>query len=225
MRKGGKRVILATLTAIVVHEKCRKSYSKEHYVKPVAVEDEPHFSRSLFDHIEDVVETYPPLEAFLDKVEDDIPESLKLLFTIIICPKNKGDQSKLKTKISCLAHGVILATRSSFFASNIKLALIKLVYKKYGSSDLVAVISAAGIQTLLEESGALDHNKTDNCEEEDFSEEDHFEERDGRSETERDLDSDNNEDDDVESLPTAPKIQFKKAISLEKTTQLFEEII
>lgn len=60
------------------------------------------------------INQYPAPDCFLENMDSDIPESLKVLLNEIIL-KNKFSDSNYETKITSVAHCIIAATRPRSF--------------------------------------------------------------------------------------------------------------
>lgn len=88
------------------------------------------------------LDTYPKLDSFLEDVEKDVPESLKLLVRKIVTPKKCKNIEEVNTKAMAISHAVISTTRPRSFLSTIHIGLGALLYKKYGSKDLLDVLSS-----------------------------------------------------------------------------------
>lgn len=89
--------------------------------------------------------TYPIQEIFLDNVENDVPNALQMLLNSIIKKKKKcTNEEKFKTTTLSIAHSIIAATRPRPFLSPIQIGFGTLIYKKYGSKELLDVISTLG---------------------------------------------------------------------------------
>lgn len=91
---------------------------------------------------------YPSPDQFLATVGDDIPASLKLLLdTVTTQRKNQGNEIKHENKVKSIAHAIISTTRPRSFTSPILLGIGTFLYRKYGSRNLVDVLSALGFSS------------------------------------------------------------------------------
>lgn len=95
---------------------------------------------------------YPSPMNFLGNIEDDVPESLRVLLETIILKNKRGDLDKWKVKITGIAHAIIAATRPRSFISPILTALSSFFLRRYGSSTLLDMLSAFGFAASYKES-------------------------------------------------------------------------
>lgn len=91
---------------------------------------------SVFD-----IDTYKSPSTFLDDVEKDVPESLKLFLDILIkshkhTPKN-GSWDKYDKKICAIGHIIISAVRPRSFISPLLLGLSTMIHSKYVAKNLI----------------------------------------------------------------------------------------
>uniref|UniRef100_A0ABD2VTT7 Uncharacterized protein n=1 Tax=Trichogramma kaykai TaxID=54128 RepID=A0ABD2VTT7_9HYME len=99
------------------------------------------------------VSYYPALNCFLDKIDDDIPDTLELLLSSIL-KGGKKDSLKIKKRITTIAHIIISAVRPRSFLSPILLGLSSMLHKKYASKNLIDSLAYLGLcssyyETLL----------------------------------------------------------------------------
>jgi len=90
------------------------------------------------------LDTYSTPDTFLDGVKNDVPDSLQQRLNSIIKSRKCFDDEKYKTNVLSIAHSIITATRPRSFLSPIQIGLGTLIYKKYGSKDLLDIISTLG---------------------------------------------------------------------------------
>ncbi|CAG9762758.1 unnamed protein product [Ceutorhynchus assimilis] len=62
----------------------------------------------------------------------------------IIAPNKSQDNDKVNTKITSIAHAIIAATRPKSYRSALQVGLGALIHRKYGSRDLLEIVSATG---------------------------------------------------------------------------------
>lgn len=100
-------------------------------------------------------DTYPKVDEFLKDIEKDIPETLGVLLNGIINPKPKNPEPKLHVKgtkkVIAIAHSIIHATRPRSFISPLLLTVGVTFHKKYGSKDLVEMLSSLGFSCSYKE--------------------------------------------------------------------------
>ncbi|CAH1155651.1 unnamed protein product [Phaedon cochleariae] len=94
---------------------------------------------------------YSASETFLANIESDIPETLKALLHTIITKNKRGEQDKWNAKITAIAHAIIAAARPKSFLSSLQIGLGAFFSRKYGSKDLLKVLSALGFCASYEE--------------------------------------------------------------------------
>lgn len=87
---------------------------------------------------------YPPSDDFLKDVNTLIPETLSVLLSGIICQSKRKSLHVAQRKCTSIAHSIIAATRSASFISPLLLGVGSFLYKKYGSSNLINVLSSLG---------------------------------------------------------------------------------
>lgn len=94
---------------------------------------------------------YPSPENFLDDAEKDVPETLKLFLKEIIIKTKRKSRDKYFKKCTSIAHSIIAATRPKSFVSSLQVGLAAYLHSKFGSKNLVNVISALGFCTSYTE--------------------------------------------------------------------------
>ncbi|KAK2578573.1 hypothetical protein KPH14_012007 [Odynerus spinipes] len=100
--------------------------------------------------------SYPPSDNFLENVDDPIPISLNVLLTEIIFKSKRGSLEPWKRKCTSLAHAIISAVRPRSFISSLKIGVGALLYKKFGSKNLIKVLSSLGFCSSYEEISMLE---------------------------------------------------------------------
>ncbi|CAD6231373.1 GSCOCG00012224001-RA-CDS, partial [Cotesia congregata] len=104
---------------------------------------------------------YPPSDSFLKDVNTLVPETLSVLLKGIICQSKRKSLNAAERKCTSIAHSIIAATRPASFISPLLLGVGSFLYKKYGSSNLIDVLSSLGFSasynaiSLFEESCAF----------------------------------------------------------------------
>ncbi|CAH2096778.1 unnamed protein product [Euphydryas editha] len=87
---------------------------------------------------------YPPSDSFLKDVNTLIPETLSVLLKGIICQSKRKSLNAAERKYASITHSIIAATRPASFISPLLLGVGSFLYKKYGSSNLIDVLSSLG---------------------------------------------------------------------------------
>ncbi|KAJ8665692.1 hypothetical protein QAD02_007354 [Eretmocerus hayati] len=77
--------------------------------------------------------TYPPPSEFLQKVEEQVPETLKTFLNIVIKSNKKGKkvEKKLTNKLTVMSHNIIASVRPRSFLSPMHLGLSLMMHKNY----------------------------------------------------------------------------------------------
>lgn len=107
---------------------------------------------------------YPPSDQFLSDIEDVIPQSLLSFFKTVVITNKRGSCEKWKQKCIALSHAVISAVRPRSFFSSLLTGVSVYLYKKFGSRQLIDILSALGFSAshheavLLEMSTVLQPN-------------------------------------------------------------------
>lgn len=96
-------------------------------------------------------ETYPPSDDFMKDVNSVVPESLQLLLSEVITKSKCGSLEKWEKKCTALAHAIISAVRPRSFFSPLQMGVGSFLYKKFGSRNLINVLSALGFSSTYEE--------------------------------------------------------------------------
>lgn len=98
---------------------------------------------------EDINISYPNPANFLDGIDDKIPPTLILLLKLIVeHPTNKYNFSdvrnnRLQKKIKSLCHAIVHAAKPTAI-SPLMLGVGSLLYRKYGSKQLINILSSLG---------------------------------------------------------------------------------
>lgn len=113
--------------------------------------------------------SYPPPDTFLDEINSDIPENLKLILNIIIRDR-KSNVTKSCVKETAIAHAIIASTRPKSNISTLLLGLRVMLSKKYASKELLQILSSLGFcssseETQLFEASVLNQPKEINVDE------------------------------------------------------------
>jgi hypothetical protein len=116
------------------------------------------------------LDSYPPSDSFLDTVENDVPESLKLLLETITKKKHKNSEEKFtdNTKVTSVAHCLIVAARPRFFSPHYKLALdhsfidssVQNIFSSYLTKKLMVLESRGSRDTKTVNLETLKHFRT-----------------------------------------------------------------
>lgn len=97
------------------------------------------------------IDTYPDPLNFLEDCADDIPQSLKCLLDVIIVKGKRGNEHKLETKVTSIAHSIISATRPRSFISSLQVGFGALISRKYGSRELIQIAHVLGFSCSYDE--------------------------------------------------------------------------
>lgn len=89
---------------------------------------------------------------FMNGVEEDVPDTLKILLQGLIKThkKNQNDE-KWDKRVNTIAHCIISSVRPRSFVSHILLGLACQIYKKYGGTDLIESFSYVGLTATYKE--------------------------------------------------------------------------
>ena len=102
---------------------------------------------------------YPAADEFFENLEDYVPRSLyQLLFAIIT--NDKKDKYTYHTKILACAHNIVSLVYPKKFISPLQLGLSVTLYHRFGSKDLLQILSNLGFsasyaQTLLYQASVI----------------------------------------------------------------------
>ncbi|CAK1580968.1 unnamed protein product [Parnassius mnemosyne] len=97
---------------------------------------------------------YFPLTSFCREAEELIPQTLAV-FTDCLA-KKKRSQETVKKKMTTIAHTLIAAIRPRCFISPILSSIALLIYRKYGSKNLVDLLSKLGLSASYYEAQRLE---------------------------------------------------------------------
>lgn len=100
--------------------------------------------------------SYPPSNDFLQNLTDDVPESLDLFLKGVVSKNRKGDAAAQDKKCVPIAHAIIAATRPRSFLSPLQLALALFLYRRFGSKNLVSMVSNLGFCASYKQAQALE---------------------------------------------------------------------
>jgi hypothetical protein len=92
------------------------------------------------------LDSYPPSDSFLGTVENDVPESLKLLLETINKKKHKNSEEKFtdSTKVTAIAHCLIAAARPRSFFSPLQISLGSFLHRQFSSKHVLDLLSTLG---------------------------------------------------------------------------------
>lgn len=100
---------------------------------------------------------YPPVQEFFKNASNDIPESLKTFLDIIILKNKKPENhEKYTPKILSIAHAIISAVRPRSFLSCIQTGLSCFLLKRFGSKDLLNLLSSLGLCASYNEANVFE---------------------------------------------------------------------
>lgn len=86
---------------------------------------------------------YSTSDDFLKDINTLLPEILSVLLSFFVICQTKH-KSLVARKCTLVAHSIIAATRPSSFISPLLLGVGCFLYKKYGSSNLINILSSLG---------------------------------------------------------------------------------
>lgn len=87
---------------------------------------------------------YPPSDNFLQGIESDIPDTLRIFLDNVILKNKRASLEKWKKKSVVLAHCIIAAVRSKSFFSPMQVGVVAFLFQKYGSRRLIDTLSSLG---------------------------------------------------------------------------------
>lgn len=87
---------------------------------------------------------YPSPDTFLDDAEKDVPDTLQLFLKEIILKTKRKSRDKYLKKCTSIAHSIIAAARPKSFVSSLQVGLAAYLHSRFGSKNLVNVVSALG---------------------------------------------------------------------------------
>lgn len=96
-------------------------------------------------------EHYPQTDDFLKNVQKDVPSTLECLLTTIIFKNKRGSIQKYETKCMAIAHAIIAAARPKSFVSGLQVGLSSFINQKYGSKQLLNILSAFSFSASYDE--------------------------------------------------------------------------
>lgn len=86
---------------------------------------------------------YPPSASFCSESEQLIPKSLRVFMDCIV--KKKRSKEAVGKKMTTIAHALIAAVRPRCFISPILTSIALFIYRKFGSKNLVSLLSKLGL--------------------------------------------------------------------------------
>lgn len=87
---------------------------------------------------------YPSPDKFLDAAEDDVTDTLQLFLEDIILKNKKNSRDMYSKQCTAFSHCIIAATRPRTFTSSLLIGLSAFLHSKYGSKNLIQVLSSLG---------------------------------------------------------------------------------
>lgn len=98
------------------------------------------------------VNEYPPSDDFLKDVYTMVPETLRTLLEDLILKHKHGALDKWRLKCTAIAHAIISAIRPNSFLSPLQIGVGVFLHKKFGSKQLLNVLSNLGFSATYAES-------------------------------------------------------------------------
>lgn len=104
--------------------------------------------------------SYPPSDDFLKDVNSCIPESLDVFLKNVITKGRKCKIKPLERKCSAIAYAIISATRPRSFLSPLQIGVAVFLYRKFGSRNLLTLLSNLGFSATYNEAQMLEMSAT-----------------------------------------------------------------
>lgn len=82
-------------------------------------------------------DSYPPPTQMLDKINDDIPQTLSHFLHELIVKNKKGPTKKVEAKSTAIAHAIMSVMRPRSFSSQLLLSLSVFLHRRYASKRLL----------------------------------------------------------------------------------------
>lgn len=95
---------------------------------------------------------YPSSDNFLQDVNTVVPESLNTFLQTVILKNKRVSLQKWQTKCTALPHSIISAVRPRSFLSPLQVGIGAFLYKKFGSKQLINILSSLGFSSSYSES-------------------------------------------------------------------------
>lgn len=89
-------------------------------------------------------DVYPSSGEFYDKINDDVPETMKLLLDTICTENKKGNLTPYYRKSVNLSHSLIKVIRPNLFISPIQVGVASILHEKTGCKDIVNLLCNYG---------------------------------------------------------------------------------
>lgn len=89
-------------------------------------------------------------------VDTVVPESLRVFFGNVILKNKRGPLAKWEKKCTALSHAVISAVRPRSFLSPLQIGVGAFLYKKFGSKNLINILSALGFSSSYSETALFE---------------------------------------------------------------------
>ena len=89
-------------------------------------------------------DTYDPPQTFFNNVETVIPKTLRRFLDVVMQKNKKGKLKPHEIKIISIAHAIMHAARPKAFISNVLLGLAATLDRKFGSRELIDILSKMG---------------------------------------------------------------------------------
>lgn len=99
---------------------------------------------------------YPSSDDFLTDVKDCIPESLDIFLENVIVKGRKCQSQQLKRKCILIAHAIMLTSRPRSFLSPLLISVVAFLYRKFGSKNLVTLLSNLDFSALCNKTQLLE---------------------------------------------------------------------
>lgn len=104
------------------------------------------------------LENYCPSDDFLQDVNSVIPRTVSEFYQRVIGKGKHGNAGGWKRKCVALSHALILAARPRSFVSSLLTGVGAYMYKKFGSRNLIDVLSALGFSCSYKEATRLEQS-------------------------------------------------------------------
>ncbi|KAG5896996.1 hypothetical protein JTB14_018511 [Gonioctena quinquepunctata] len=143
----GKQDIIICFEGFIYKVISKRSSHKKNYPKEVKLQKVRDVAAIILEDIRSQhyeTNQYPPSDNFLKEVNSLIPGSLSVLLSGIICQSKRKSLVAAQRTCTSIAHSIIGATRPASFISPLLLGVGSFLYKKYGFSNLINVLSTLG---------------------------------------------------------------------------------
>lgn len=99
---------------------------------------------------------YPSPDNFLDSAEKDVPDTLKRFLNKIILTNKSNSTDVYQKQCTAIGHWIIAATRPRTFASCLQIGLSAYLHSRFGSKNLIQVLSTLGCCASYSETEILE---------------------------------------------------------------------